>query len=54
MRRCISPSRVQGEITVPGSRSIANRALVAAALASGASRLQGVPVCDDTAAMTVS
>lgn len=35
----------------PGSRSIANRALVAAALAEGTSRLAGVTESDDTRAM---
>ena len=42
---------VHGEVTVPGSKSIANRALVAAALADGDSRLTNVPDGDDTAAM---
>jgi 3-phosphoshikimate 1-carboxyvinyltransferase len=40
-----------GEVAVPGSKSIANRALVAAALAHGDSRLTNVPDGDDTAAM---
>ncbi|NOY55995.1 MAG: 3-phosphoshikimate 1-carboxyvinyltransferase [Actinobacteria bacterium] len=51
MRRCIRPTTARGEITVPGSRSIANRVLVAAALAEGVSIIRGVPVCDDTEAM---
>jgi 3-phosphoshikimate 1-carboxyvinyltransferase len=38
-------------VTVPGSKSIANRALVCAALADGDSRLHGVPSGDDTVAM---
>jgi 3-phosphoshikimate 1-carboxyvinyltransferase len=42
---------VFGEVTVPGSKSIANRALVVAALASGDSRLTNVPDGDDTTAM---
>jgi 3-phosphoshikimate 1-carboxyvinyltransferase len=42
---------LDGRIRVPGSRSIANRALVCAALAPGASRLLGVTESDDTAAM---
>ena len=42
---------VQGIVAVPGSKSIANRALVAAALAHGDSRLTNVPDGDDTAAM---
>jgi 3-phosphoshikimate 1-carboxyvinyltransferase len=42
---------VHGEVAVPGSKSIANRALVAAALADGDSRLTNVPDGDDTTAM---
>ena len=42
---------VYGPVTVPGSKSIANRALVAAALARGDSRLTNVPDGEDTAAM---
>ena len=38
-------------VTVPGSKSIANRALVCAALADGESRLHGMPGGDDTVAM---
>lgn len=39
-------------VSVPGSKSIANRALVCAALAPGRSRLANMPDGDDTAAMT--
>jgi len=39
-------------VTVPGSKSIANRALVCAALADGPSELANVPPGDDTVAMT--
>ena len=39
------------EVTVPGGRSITNRALVAAALADGSSVLEGVGTSDDTEAM---
>jgi 3-phosphoshikimate 1-carboxyvinyltransferase len=42
---------VHGEVPVPGSKSIANRALVAAALADGDSTLTNVPAGDDTVAM---
>lgn len=35
-------------VTVPGSKSVANRALVCAALADGASTLTGLPSGDDT------
>ncbi|MCX6521434.1 MAG: 3-phosphoshikimate 1-carboxyvinyltransferase [Actinobacteria bacterium] len=38
-------------VQVPGSKSVANRALVCAALADGTSRLSGVAPGDDTAAM---
>ncbi|MET0146151.1 MAG: 3-phosphoshikimate 1-carboxyvinyltransferase [Ilumatobacteraceae bacterium] len=38
-------------VSVPGSKSIANRALVCAALADGDSRLGNVPAGDDTVAM---
>lgn len=44
-------SAVVGTVSVPGSKSIANRALVLAALADGDSELVGVPDGDDTAAM---
>ncbi len=37
--------------TVPGSKSLTNRALVAAALADGTSRLEGALFADDAAAM---
>jgi 3-phosphoshikimate 1-carboxyvinyltransferase len=39
-------------VEVPGSKSIANRALVCAALADGESELAGIPPGDDTRAMT--
>ena len=39
------------EVSVPGSKSIANRALICAALADGTSALTGVAPGDDTAAM---
>lgn len=42
---------LDGCVRVPGSRSIANRALVCAALAAGRSRLRGASESDDTAAM---
>ncbi|MGD9754159.1 MAG: hypothetical protein AB7W59_24465, partial [Acidimicrobiia bacterium] len=38
-------------VTVPGSKSITNRALLVAALAEGPSVLHGVLDADDTAAM---
>lgn len=42
---------LDARITPPGSKSITNRALVAAALADGRSRLTGALVADDTLAM---
>ncbi len=42
---------VSGVVRVPGSKSIANRALVMAALAPGVSKLSNVPSGDDTVAM---
>ncbi|MDX1650133.1 MAG: 3-phosphoshikimate 1-carboxyvinyltransferase, partial [Myxococcota bacterium] len=42
---------LDGRLRPPGSRSIANRALLAAALADGRSRLTGVTEMDDTRAM---
>jgi 3-phosphoshikimate 1-carboxyvinyltransferase len=42
---------LEARIRVPGSRSITNRALVASALASGESRLEGAARSDDTDVM---
>src|SRR4029453_15737345 len=42
---------LDARVRVPGSRSIANRALVCAALAGGARPPRGVDESDDTAAM---
>lgn len=42
---------VDAVVEVPGSKSIANRALICAALADGTSTLRGVPDGDDVAAM---
>ena len=42
---------VDGVVRPPGSKSLTNRALVAAALAEGTSRLEGVLFADDTEAM---
>ena len=43
--------RLDAVITVPGSKSIANRALICAALADGVTELSNVPDGDDTTAM---
>lgn len=42
---------IRATVPVPGSKSVANRALVCAALADGESRLRGLPSGDDTEAM---
>ncbi len=51
--RLLTPlhARVDADVTVPGSKSYTNRALVCAALADGVSVLSGTLVSDDTAAM---
>jgi 3-phosphoshikimate 1-carboxyvinyltransferase len=49
VRRCAVPP--DATVRVPGSKSIANRALVCAALARGRSELSNVPDGDDTMAM---
>ncbi len=49
VRPAIEP--LSAVVLVPGSKSVANRALVCAALADGTSRLSGVAPGDDTAAM---
>ncbi len=42
---------LDADITLPGSKSITNRALITAALADGTTTLQGVGLSDDTHAM---
>ena len=51
--RSIRPASgpLSATVVVPGSKSIANRALVCAALASGVSAIVGVPDGDDSQAM---
>jgi 3-phosphoshikimate 1-carboxyvinyltransferase len=49
VRRLSGP--VDARVSVPGSKSIANRVLVCAALAEGVSTLSNLPDGDDTAAM---
>ena len=46
--------RVDTTVAVPGSKSIANRALVCASLADGPSTLRNVPDGDDTSAMVAA
>lgn len=42
---------VRASVNVPGSKSLTNRALMCAALASGTSRIEGILLADDTEAM---
>jgi len=51
MRLRATAGPVDGRVAVPGSKSLANRALVVAALAEGDSVLTNVPDGDDTVAM---
>ena len=53
MTRAITPltAPLDAVVDVPGSKSVANRALICAALADGRSVLRGLPAGDDTAAM---
>ena len=43
--------RVQGEIRLPGSKSMSNRALLLAALAQGTTQVHNLLECDDTSHM---
>src|SRR3979490_648168 len=45
---------VRAEITVPGSKSITNRALILAALAEGETTLRGALWSEDTEVMTAA
>ena len=51
MELAMAAGPVRATVPVPGSKSVANRALVCAALADGESRLRGLPTGDDTEAM---
>jgi len=44
----ITPARVEGEIRIPGSKSLTNRALIIAALAQGESVINGALFSEDT------
>jgi len=54
MKRITPSGPVGGTVRLPGSKSITNRALVVAALASGTSRLRGALRAEDTMAMIES
>ena len=49
LRRASGP--IDASVEVPGSKSVANRALLCAALANGHSEIAGLPGGDDTVAM---
>src|SRR5262245_3255246 len=51
LRVAVLEHPVDATVTVPGSKSIANRALACPALATGTSRLSNLPDGDDTTAM---
>ena len=42
---------VHATLTMPGSKSLTNRALLLAALANGTSTIAGLSLCDDTRAL---
>lgn len=46
-----APGPIDVTVEIPGSKSVANRALVCAALARGRSEIHGLPTGDDTVAM---
>ncbi|MBA2667248.1 MAG: 3-phosphoshikimate 1-carboxyvinyltransferase [Trueperaceae bacterium] len=48
------PDRIDAALTVPGSKSLTNRALLVAALADGESHLEGVLEADDAEVMTLA
>lgn len=51
MERRLTPGAVRGTLRPPASKSDAQRALAAALLAEGCSRIEGIDLCDDTRAM---
>ena len=46
----IHPSRAQGEVFAPTSKSMAHRLLICAALCRGTSRVRGISDCEDVSA----
>lgn len=50
MTKSVNVSEVKGKITAPSSKSVAQRAIVAALLAKGTSILRNLTLCDDTSA----
>jgi 3-phosphoshikimate 1-carboxyvinyltransferase len=47
----IVQKKVNGVVSIPGSKSYANRALIVAALANGKTKLTNLPTCDDVKLM---
>lgn len=54
MKAIVSPSRINGTITVPSSKSLTHRAIICAALSNGTSVLTNCNICDDTLATIYS
>ena len=50
MKAVIKPSRAQGTVCAPASKSIAHRMLICAALSDGVSHISGITPCDDVLA----
>jgi 3-phosphoshikimate 1-carboxyvinyltransferase len=48
IKEIIPKKSIDSELSIPGSKSYANRALIIAALAKGTTELTNVPTCDDT------
>ncbi|MBQ2719774.1 MAG: 3-phosphoshikimate 1-carboxyvinyltransferase, partial [Clostridia bacterium] len=46
----LSAARLTGTVTAPPSKSMAHRALIAAALSDGVSRLSGIATSEDVSA----
>lgn len=54
MERRLTPGAVRGTLRPPASKSDAQRALAAALLAEGRSRIEGLDLCGDTSAMLLA
>jgi 3-phosphoshikimate 1-carboxyvinyltransferase len=48
MKEIKTRATINAQVTIPGSKSLSHRALIAAALASGESRISNLLVCEDT------
>ena len=47
----LAPGPVRGRVSVPGSKSVTNRALLLAGLSGGTASVSGAPATRDTALM---